>query len=120
MIMEVKKLTRVFEYGGMALIDPDPAMSALEVVGVYAAAYPELVNADIGTPEPRGAQLIYKITRAAGRKGAQVIPSSRFPERTWQMRKDLIRFAKEATPFVNAIVPTKQEEPAPIAAIPMM
>ncbi len=72
--MEVRKVTRSFEYNGMVLDDPDPTMHPEEVKVFYANVYPELAQAVIDEPQRRGDSLIYAIHRAVGTKGGDLSP----------------------------------------------
>lgn len=47
MTIEVKPLSRAFQYNGMTLTDIDPTMTPEEVRDVYAAQYGELTTAEI-------------------------------------------------------------------------
>jgi PRTRC genetic system protein C len=68
--MEVTKGTREFKYNGVALADPGPQYSLEQVREVYAAIYPEIVNADIEGPTVVGSKTVYEFRRAVGTKGA--------------------------------------------------
>lgn len=46
MTIEIKPLTRVFQYNGMALADIDRNMTPEEIRDVYAAQYGELTTAE--------------------------------------------------------------------------
>lgn len=69
--MELKKLSRVFEYAGMRLPDPDVSFSPDQAAEAFVALYPELNNCDVQGPEVQGDNLVYKLVRAVGRKGTE-------------------------------------------------
>ena len=65
--MQVEQVERVFEYNGVKLPDiaghePD------QIKTIYAASYPELLNAVIEGPEQRGNKLVYTFRKSAGTK----------------------------------------------------
>lgn len=68
--MEIVKITRVFNYNGIGLADPNPKLSSDEVRAFYAAQYPELNNAVIEGPTTKDNQAKYQFLRAVGDKGA--------------------------------------------------
>ena len=67
--MEGKILSRIFEFSGMRLPDPDPKLPVEEVRTVYAHQYPDIATAAITGPEAVGDKLRYQFTRAIGSKG---------------------------------------------------
>lgn len=69
MALSVTKMTRVFQFNGIRLPDPNPAMSVDEVKALYAAQYPELATAAANGPEAAGAKMRYTFERAIGSKG---------------------------------------------------
>ena len=63
-------LTRLFRYAGIALPDPDTALTPLQVRDFFAAAgRPELATAEIRGPELEGNTQLYTFQRAVGTKG---------------------------------------------------
>lgn len=69
MALSVTKMTRVFQFNGIRLPDPNPAMSVDEVKALYAAQYPELATAAVNGPEAAGDKMRYTFERAIGSKG---------------------------------------------------
>ncbi len=69
MALSVSKMTRVFQFNGIRLPDPNPAMSVDEVKALYAAQYPELATAAVNGPEAAGDKMRYTFERAIGSKG---------------------------------------------------
>jgi PRTRC genetic system protein C len=69
MALSVAKMTRVFQFNGIRLPDPNPAMSVDEVKALYAAQYPELATASVNGPEAAGDKMRYTFERAIGSKG---------------------------------------------------
>ena len=67
--MESLPLTRIFEFNGVRLPDPDPKLSPEEVRNLYAHQYPDIATASITGPEAVGDKLRYQFTRAIGSKG---------------------------------------------------
>ncbi len=67
--MDIQALERIFRYNGIALPDPDPAMTPDAVRETLAATYPELTNAVIEGPEITGETVIYTFKRPVGTKG---------------------------------------------------
>jgi len=72
--MEVRKVTRSFEYNGIVLEDPDPTMNPEAVKVFYANVYPELAQAVVEEPQRRGDTLVYLMNRAVGTKGGEPSP----------------------------------------------
>jgi len=60
---------RCFNFNGVDLPDPGPAMSTEDVRDLYSATFPELTTATVEGPEVRGDRLVYTFRRAAGTKG---------------------------------------------------
>ena len=54
MALTVTKMTRIFQFQGIRLPDPNPEMSVEEVKALYAAQYPELATAVVNGPEAAG------------------------------------------------------------------
>jgi PRTRC genetic system protein C len=69
MALTVTKMTRVFQFQGIRLPDPNPEMSVEEVKALYAAQYPELATAVVNGPEAVGDKMRYMFERAIGSKG---------------------------------------------------
>jgi len=69
MALSVTKMTRVFQFNGIRLPDPNPTMSVDEVKALYAAQYPELATAGVNGPEAAGDKMRYTFERAIGSKG---------------------------------------------------
>lgn len=69
MAFTVARMTRVFQFNGIRLPDPNPAMSVDEVKALYAAQYPELATAAVNGPEAAGDKMRYTFERAIGSKG---------------------------------------------------
>ena len=69
MALTVAKMTRIFQFQGIRLPDPNPTMSVDEVKALYAAQYPELATADVNGPEAVGDKMRYTFDRAIGSKG---------------------------------------------------
>jgi PRTRC genetic system protein C len=69
MALTVTKMSRVFQFQGIRLPDPNPEMSVDEVKALYAAQYPELATAVVNGPEAAGDKMRYTFERAIGSKG---------------------------------------------------
>jgi PRTRC genetic system protein C len=69
MALTIAKMTRVFQFNGIRLPDPNPGMSVDEVKALYAAQYPELATAVVNGPEAAGDKMRYTFDRAIGSKG---------------------------------------------------
>jgi PRTRC genetic system protein C len=69
MALTVSKMTRVFQFQGIRLPDPNPEMSVEEVKALYAAQYPELATAVVNGPEAAGDKMRYTFERSIGSKG---------------------------------------------------
>ena len=69
MSLTVTKMTRVFQFNGIRLPDPNPEMSVDNVKALYSAQYPELTTAVVNGPEAVGDKLRYTFDRAIGSKG---------------------------------------------------
>jgi PRTRC genetic system protein C len=67
--MEIHPLSRVFEFNGVRLPDPDPKLTVEEIRNVYSHQYPDIATASITGPEAVGDKLVYRFTRAIGTKG---------------------------------------------------
>ena len=69
MALTVAKMIRSFEFCGIRLPDPNPAMSVEEVKALYATHYPELATAVVNGPEAVRDRVRYTFDRAIGSKG---------------------------------------------------
>jgi PRTRC genetic system protein C len=69
MAVIVTKMTRVFQFNGIRLPDPNPEMSVDNVKALYSAQYPELTTAVVNGPEAGGDKMRYTFDRAIGSKG---------------------------------------------------
>ena len=69
MALTVTKMTRVFQFNGIRLPDPNPEMSVDNVKALYSAQYPELTTAVVNGPEAVGDKMRYTFDRAIGSKG---------------------------------------------------
>ena len=69
MALTVAKMTRIFQFHGIRLPDPNPTMSVDEVKALYATQYPELATAVVNGPEAVGDKMRYTFDRAIGSKG---------------------------------------------------
>jgi PRTRC genetic system protein C len=67
--MESHVLSRIFEFNGVRLPDPDQRLSPEEVRTLYAHQYPDIATASITGPEAVGDKLRYLFSRAIGAKG---------------------------------------------------
>ncbi len=67
--MECQALSRIFEFNGVRLPDPDPTLTPEEVRNLYAHQYPDIATASITGPEAVGDKLRYQFMRAIGSKG---------------------------------------------------
>jgi PRTRC genetic system protein C len=67
--MEIHPLSRVFEFNGVRLPDPDPKLTVEEIRNLYSHQYPDIATASITGPEAVGDKLRYQFTRAIGSKG---------------------------------------------------
>ena len=67
--METHILSRVFEFNGVRLPDPDPKLAVEEVRCLYSHQYPDIATAAVTGPETVGDKLVYRFTRAIGTKG---------------------------------------------------
>jgi PRTRC genetic system protein C len=69
MPLTITKMTRLFQFNGIRLPDPNPNMPVDEVKALYAAQYPELATAVVNGPEALGDKMRYTFERAIGSKG---------------------------------------------------
>jgi PRTRC genetic system protein C len=69
MALTVSKMSRVFQFNGIRLPDPNPNMTVDDVKAFYCAQYPELATAVANGPEAAGDKMRYTFDRAIGSKG---------------------------------------------------
>ena len=69
MAITVMKMTRIFQFSGIRLPDPNETMSVDEVKAFYSAQYPELATAVVNGPEAVGDKMRYTFERVIGSKG---------------------------------------------------
>ena len=69
MPLTITKMTRLFQFNGIRLPDPNPNMPVDEVKALYAAQHPELATAVVNGPEAVGDKMRYTFERAIGSKG---------------------------------------------------
>lgn len=67
--MRTTKASRVFEYNGLKMPDPAPALPVERVRSILAVTYPEIATAAFTGPQMRGGEVVYTIERAVGTKG---------------------------------------------------
>jgi PRTRC genetic system protein C len=67
--MTIASMKRIFEFQGIRLPDPNPAMSVEQVRGIFATQYPEIATASLTGPETVGDKCVYLFERAIGTKG---------------------------------------------------
>ncbi|MEC4718309.1 PRTRC system protein C [Noviherbaspirillum sp. CPCC 100848] len=67
--LAITTVTRVFNYCGIALPDPNPAYTPEEVKEHYTAVYPELVNASVEGGDFDGTNQAFAFRRGTGTKG---------------------------------------------------
>ena len=67
--MAIHRTTRIFKYKDQTLPDPNTSMSEKEVKQFYSNQYPELINANIGTPKYEDGKSIYEFETNLGTKG---------------------------------------------------
>jgi PRTRC genetic system protein C len=60
---------RLFKFDGVELPDPNPKLSAGEVLSFYAHQYPKMVNADVKLEKSEGNTHYYEISKNIGTKG---------------------------------------------------
>jgi len=70
MALQTQTLKRAFRYNSVSLPDPGPQYTLEQVRDLFAATYPEIVNAAIEGPEEKNGELVYTFRRAVGTKGA--------------------------------------------------
>jgi PRTRC genetic system protein C len=69
MALQTHELKRAFRYNSVALPDPGPQYMIEQVRDMYAATYPEIVNAAVEGPEEKNGEMVYTFRRAVGTKG---------------------------------------------------
>lgn len=62
-------LPRFFQYGSLELPDPNPKLTLDEVKRVFAAQYPELLNAGVEGPVFKKDRQVFTFNKAFGTKG---------------------------------------------------
>ena len=67
--MEIRPLSRHFEFNGVRLPDIDENLSPEEIRILYSHTYPDIATASITGPEAVGDKLVYRFSRAIGTKG---------------------------------------------------
>lgn len=67
--MTTKVLKRVFAFNKTNLPDPDVNMTTEQVKDFYSNQYPELINANIGTPKYEEDKVVYPLETNLGTKG---------------------------------------------------
>jgi PRTRC genetic system protein C len=70
MTLQAQELARAFRYNSVDLPDPGPQFDIQQVRDLFAATYPEIVNAAIEGPEEKDGKLVYTFRKAVGTKGA--------------------------------------------------
>jgi PRTRC genetic system protein C len=78
MALQTNTLARAFRYNSVALPDPGPQYTLEQVRDLFAATYPEIVNAAIEGPEEKSGELVYTFRRAVGTKGGS---TKEFPDK---------------------------------------
>jgi len=68
--MESHVPSRIFEFNGVRLPDPNPKLSVEDVRTLYAHQYPDIATATITGPEAVGDKLRYLFSRAVEIQGA--------------------------------------------------
>lgn len=69
MALQAQAIERRFVYAGMPLPDPSSTMSPAEVLQLWSATYPELLNAAVEGPTVEGAVHTYSFVKAVRDKG---------------------------------------------------
>jgi PRTRC genetic system protein C len=69
MPLKVTNSPRIFEYSGIRIPDPAPALAIAKVKDILALTYPEIATAEITGPAPKNGTLVFTIERAVGSKG---------------------------------------------------
>lgn len=69
MALKPVERTRVFNYAGMVLPDPNPNVSPAKVKEIFCARFAELATASIEGPVIRNAQDHFSFKREVGTKG---------------------------------------------------
>ena len=69
MALTLTKMSRIFQFSGIRLPDPNGTMTVDEVKAFYATQYPELATAVVNGPEALGDKMRYTFDRAIGSKG---------------------------------------------------
>ena len=66
MPLTITKMTRLFQFNGIRLPDPNPNMPVDDVKALYAAQYPELATAVVNGPEAVGDKMRHTFGLCAG------------------------------------------------------
>lgn len=73
MALQITNLPRVFSFNkdgkDIPLVDPNPDLTAEEVMKFYSGSYPELTNGMIEGPKIENDKASYKLTTKAGKLG---------------------------------------------------
>lgn len=69
--MSITTLSRAFRYEGLTLPDPEPSMTADQVLAHYAKQYPRLLGGKVVPPVVEGDKHVYELRAALafGEKG---------------------------------------------------
>ena len=67
--MQSQELSRIFEFNGVRLLDPNPKLSVEDVRTLYAHQFTDIATAAITGPEAVGDKLRYQFTRAIDSMG---------------------------------------------------
>lgn len=66
---KLKPLTRVFQWNGLEIPDPNPRLKPAEALTVLGTIYPELNNASLEGPAFHGDREVYTCCTRLGTKG---------------------------------------------------
>ena len=66
---KLKPLTRVFQWNGLEIPDPNSRLKPEEALKLLSSVYPELNNASIEGPSFQGDKEVYKLCTRLGTKG---------------------------------------------------
>lgn len=69
MAITITLLDRTFRHGQIELADPNPKMSADEVMNYYCGIYPELTTATISGPKIENDKQVFEFKTVVGTKG---------------------------------------------------
>ena len=65
----LRPLTRVFQWNGLEMPDPNPRLSAEEALKVLGTVHPELNNASLDGPSFQADRQVYTCSTRLGTKG---------------------------------------------------